>query len=156
VVAKLFNIVRPEAAVFGQKDYQQYRVLSTMAAALNFPTRIIMAPTQRDPDGLALSSRNRYLSSDERRRALSIHRALTSARQEFESGIRQTNRLIALMQRILLDKGEDLGHVPMAIDYVAAVDAMTLQPVQTVEDQTLLAIAARVGSTRLIDNRLLS
>jgi pantoate--beta-alanine ligase len=156
VVAKLFNIIRPEIAVFGQKDYQQFRVLSAMNAALDFPTELVMAPTLRDPDGLALSSRNQYLSADERRRALSISRALFSAQTEFRSGIRQTNRLIALMQRILLDKGDNLGHIPLSIDYVAAIDAHTLQPVQSVEAATVLTIAARVGSTRLIDNLILN
>jgi pantoate--beta-alanine ligase len=156
VVGKLFNIIQPEIAVFGQKDYQQFRVLSAMTDALNFPVELVMAPTLRDPDGLAMSSRNQYLSGDERRRALSISRALFSARSEFEGGIRQTNRLIALMQRILLDKGENLGHVPLAIDYVAAVDARTLQPVLSVDQPTVLTIAARVGSTRLIDNLMLN
>lgn len=155
VVAKLFNIIRPDIAVFGQKDYQQFRVLSAMTSALDFPVEMVMAPTMRDPDGLAMSSRNQYLSADERRRALSISRALLAAQAEFQGGVRQTNRLIALMQRILLDKGDDLGHVPLSIDYVAAVDAQTLQGVQAVDQPTVLAIAARVGKTRLIDNLLL-
>jgi pantoate--beta-alanine ligase len=156
VVAKLFNIIQPEFAVFGQKDYQQFRVLSAMSAALDFPIQLVMAPTLRDPDRLAMSSRNQYLSPDERRRALAISKALFAAQSEFQSGIRQTNRLIALMQRILLDKGDNLGHIPLSIDYVAAVDAQTLQPVQAVDAPTVLTIAARVGRTRLIDNLILN
>jgi pantoate--beta-alanine ligase len=156
VVAKLFNIIQPEIAVFGQKDYQQFRVLSAMSAALDFPIQLVMAPTLRDPDRLAMSSRNQYLAPDERRRALAISRALFAAQSEFQSGIRQTNRLIALMQRILLDKGDNLGHIPLSIDYVAAVDAQTLQPVQAIDAPTVLTIAARVGRTRLIDNLILT
>jgi pantoate--beta-alanine ligase len=156
VVAKLFNIIQPEIAVFGQKDYQQFRVLSAMSAALDFPVQLVMAPTLRDPDRLAMSSRNQYLAPDERRRALAISRALFAAQSEFQSGIRQTNRLIALMQRILLDKGDNLGHIPLSIDYVAAVDAQTLQPVQAIDAPTVLTIAARVGRTRLIDNLILT
>jgi len=105
----------------------------------------------REPDGLAMSSRNQYLSADERQRALSISRALFSAREELKSGVRQANRLVATMQNILLDVG-NLGRIPMAIDYVAAVDPITLRNVETVAGPTVLAIAARVGSTRLIDN----
>lgn len=154
VVAKLFHIIQPQVAVFGQKDYQQFRVLEAMTRALDFPVEVAMAPTRRDPDGLAMSSRNQYLSADERQRALVISRALWAAEGEYQTGVRQTNRLIALMQRMLLDMG-NLGHVPLSIDYIAAIDAQTLQPVQQVDRPTVLAIAARVGSTRLIDNLIL-
>lgn len=153
VVAKLFNIIRPDVAVFGQKDFQQLRVIQAMVDALDWPIRIIGAPTIRERDGLAMSSRNQYLSPDERERALSINRALFMAQGEVNSGVKQTNRLIATMQNMLLDPGK-LGRIPVSIDYVAAVDPMTLRPVELVEAPTVLAIAARVAATRLIDNLL--
>jgi pantoate--beta-alanine ligase len=145
VVAKLFNIVRPGIAYFGQKDYQQLRVLSAMVDALDMPVDVRGVPTVRDPDGLAMSSRNQYLSPQERERALSISRALGIGEGEFKSGVRQTNRLIATMQHVLLEQH-------LSIDYVAAVDAYTLKPVEVISGPTVLAIAARVGTTRLIDN----
>ncbi len=151
VVAKLFNIVQPQVACFGMKDYQQLAVLSAMVKSLDFPITMIPCPTVREPDGLAMSSRNRYLSADERKRALSISRALFAARDEVAKGITQTNRLVALMQQTILAPGQ-LGHVPVSIDYVAAVDPMTLQAKQSTEGGLLLAVAARVGATRLIDN----
>jgi pantoate--beta-alanine ligase len=154
VVAKLFNILRPDAACFGQKDYQQYLVIRAMVEALNWPIEIVPAPTLREPDGLAMSSRNQYLSAPERERGLSISRALFAARDEFAKGIRQTNRLLATAQNILLDPGSQ-GRVPLLIDYVAAVDAQTLKDVQVVSGATLIAVAARVGKTRLIDNVVL-
>ena len=106
-------------------------------------------PTVRDPDGLALSSRNQYLSPTERESALSINRALTAAETEFKSGVRQTNRLTATVQKILLEQH-------LSIDYIAAVDTETLKPVEVVTGPTVLAIAARVGTTRLIDNLIVN
>ena len=147
VVAKLFNIVQPNVAYFGRKDYQQLRVLSAMVEALDWPIRVRGAKTVRDPDGLAMSSRNQYLSPAERERALSISRALKLARREFNAGVRQTNRLTASMQRLLLEQH-------LSIDYIAAVDPETLKPVEVIAGPTVLAIAARVGATRLIDNML--
>jgi pantoate--beta-alanine ligase len=151
VVAKLFNIIDPQSAFFGQKDFQQFRVISAMVEALDFPIEVIGCPTLRDPDGLAMSSRNQYLSADERERGLSISRALMLARSEVKSGVRQANRLIATMRATVLDVGT-LGRIPVSIDYVAAVDPLTLKPVDILEGPTVLAIAARVGRTRLIDN----
>ena len=159
VVAKLFNILRPDLAVFGQKDFQQLRVLSAMTEALNWPITIVPVPTVREPDGLALSSRNQYLSPDERQRALAIPRALFAAAAEVKKGIRQTNRLIATMQKILLDVGSPtsaLGKIPVSIDYIAAVDPQSLKPAEVVDKPTVLAVAARVGLTRLIDNVVVS
>jgi pantoate--beta-alanine ligase len=155
VVAKLLNIIQPQIACFGRKDYQQLRILTAMVAALDWPIEIAAGETVREADGLAMSSRNKYLSADERQRALAIPRALQAARDEVGDGVRQTNRLIATMQNILLDVGT-LGRVPVSIDYIAAVDPQTLRNVETVTGATLLAIAARVGSTRLIDNTLVS
>ena len=145
VVAKLFNVLRPDVAAFGQKDYQQLRVLTAMVQTLNWPTEMVPVPTLRDPDGLAMSSRNQYLSLEERHKALAIPRALQTAVKEFEAGVRQTNRLIATMQNILLPQH-------LNIDYVAAVDPQTLKNLDVVKGPALLAIAARVGTTRLIDN----
>jgi pantoate--beta-alanine ligase len=153
-VAKLFNIIRPDVACFGQKDYQQYLVIRAMVDALNWPIAIVPGQTLREPDGLAMSSRNQYLSANERERGLSISRALFAARDEFAKGIRQTNRLLATAQNILLDPGNQ-GRVPLSIDYVAAVDSQTLKDVQVVSAPTLVAVAARVGKTRLIDNVML-
>jgi pantoate--beta-alanine ligase len=151
VVAKLFNILSPQAACFGQKDYQQFLVIKSMVRALDWPIGIIGCPTIREPDGLAMSSRNQYLSASERERALSISKSLFAAREEFSKGVRQTNRLLATMQNILLDPGSQ-GRVPMAVDYVAAVDAETLKDIQVISSPAVLAVAARVGATRLIDN----
>jgi pantoate--beta-alanine ligase len=103
---------------------------------------------------MAMSSRNQYLSAGERERALSISRSLFAARDEFAKGVRQTNRLLATMQNILLDPGSQ-GRVPLSVDYVAAVDAETLKNVEVVFKPTVLAVAARVGTTRLIDNAML-
>ena len=153
VVAKLFNVLEPDVAVFGRKDFQQLRVIQAMTEALDWPIEIVACPTLREPDGLAMSSRNQHLSADERTRALSISRGLMQAKQLVSEGVRQTNRLLAMMQNTLLDVGS-LGRIPVSIDYVAAVDPMTLKPVETINAPTVLAVAARVGMTRLIDNVL--
>ncbi len=145
VVAKLFNILRPNVAIFGQKDYQQLRIIQAMVEALNFEIEVLGSNTIRDPDGMAMSSRNAYLTPEERDKGLALSRALGFAQGEFRSGVRQTNRLLTTMQKVLLEK-----HV--MIDYVAAVDATTLKPVEVIQSPTVLAIAARVGKTRLIDN----
>ena len=150
VVAKLFNILTPSVACFGQKDYQQLRVLTAMVEALDWPIQIVGCPTVREPDGLAMSSRNQYLSADERQRALAIPRSLMQVKLQIADGIRQTNRLLTSMQNVLLDKG-NLGRIPVSVDYVAAVDPRTLKPVEVVTGPTVFATAARVGTTRLID-----
>jgi pantoate--beta-alanine ligase len=148
IVAKLFNVFEPEVACFGQKDFQQLRVLTAMVETLDWPIEMVPCPTLRDPDGLAMSSRNQYLSLEERNRGLSISRALHAAEAEYRAGVRQTNRLIATMQRILLAQH-------LNIDYVAAVDPLTLKDLEVIKDRAALAIAARVGTTRLIDNVIL-
>ena len=145
VVAKLFNIIQPTVACFGQKDFQQLRVLSAMVEALNYPVEIAACPTLRDPDGLALSSRNQYLSPVERQKALSISRTLFSARDMVAGGVKQASRLVTRMQQDLLAQH-------LSIDYVAAVDPLTLKSVEVMTGPTVLAIAVRVGATRLIDN----
>jgi pantoate--beta-alanine ligase len=151
IVAKLFNIIHPEVACFGRKDFQQLRIIAAMAEALDFPVEVVGCPTIREPDGLAMSSRNQYLSADERQRGLSISRALMTASDDVKNGVRQANRLVATMQNMLLDPGK-LGRIHVSIDYVAAVDPSTFKHVDTITGPTLLAIAARVGNTRLIDN----
>jgi pantoate--beta-alanine ligase len=145
VVAKLFNIFAPEAALFGRKDFQQLRVISAMAQSLNFPTEVVGCPTVREADGLAMSSRNQYLSAEDRKRALALSRGLFTAAEQLKAGYRQANRLTTTMQRILLEQ-----HV--LLDYVAAVDPITLKEIDVIEGPTVLAVAARVGNTRLIDN----
>jgi pantoate--beta-alanine ligase len=145
VVAKLFNILHPTVAVFGQKDYQQLRIITAMVEALNWTIRIVPGPTVREHDGLAMSSRNQYLSEADRQKGLAISRALFLAKGEYTQGVRQTNRLLTSMQRALLEQH-------LSIDYIAAVDPITLKPVEVVQGPTVFAVAARVGTTRLIDN----
>jgi pantoate--beta-alanine ligase len=145
VVAKLFNIIEPDFACFGQKDFQQLLILTAMVQAMDFPIEIVACPTLREPDGLAMSSRNQYLSPEERQKALSISRGLFAAQDEWRRGITQTNRLVATIQKPILEQ-----HVN--IDYAAAVDPVTLRNVEVVSGATVLAVAARVGKTRLIDN----
>jgi len=148
VVAKLFNIAKPDLAIFGQKDFQQLRVITAMVEALDWPIDILPAPTLRDPDGMAMSSRNQYLTADDRRRGLAISKALFAAQAEFDAGIAQTNRLLTTMQHILLEPH-------LHIDYIAAVDTISLKNVEVVTGPTVLAIAARVNNIRLIDNVIL-
>jgi pantoate--beta-alanine ligase len=146
VVSKLFNIVRPDVALFGRKDFQQLRVLQAMVAGLDMPVEVVGCPTLRDPDGLAMSSRNQYLSATDRERALAINRALRLAEADVKNGVRQPQRLLTLMKRTLLEKH-------LQIDYVAVVDADTLKDLtENLTGPTVLAIAARVGTARLIDN----
>ena len=145
VVAKLFHVLQPDVACFGQKDFQQLRVLTAMVQTLNWPIEVVACPTLRDPDGLAMSSRNQFLSLDDRNKALAIPRALQTAEKEFQAGIRQTNRLVATMQNILLPQH-------LNIDYVSVVDPLTLKNLDVVKGPAVLAVAARVGTTRLIDN----
>src|SRR4051794_29948318 len=146
VVSKLFNILRPNIAYFGQKDYQQLRIIGAMVETLDMDIEVVGCPTVRDADGLAMSSRNQYLTPEDREKAIAISRALGMAQGEFNSGVRQTNRLLTTMQKVLLEKH-------LSIDYVAAVDPRTLKPADMlVTSPTVLLIAARVGKTRLIDN----
>ena len=145
VVAKLFHIIRPELAIFGQKDFQQLRIITAMVEAINWPIEILPGPTVRDADGMAMSSRNAYLTPEEREKGLALSRCLRLAQTEFNNGVRQTNRLLTTMQKTVLEKH-------LLIDYVAAVDPRTLKPVELIAGPTVLACAARVGKTRLIDN----
>ncbi len=146
VVAKLLHLALPDVAVFGQKDAQQLRIIRQMVRDLDVPVRLIAAPIVREPDGLAMSSRNRYLSPAERQAAVCLSRALRTARRQYRGGERRTARLVAAMQ-------QDLAATPEARpDYVAVVDQETLQPVDTLTAPALAALAVRIGATRLIDN----
>jgi len=149
VVAKLFNIVQPDVAVFGQKDVQQVTLIKAMVRDLDVPTEIVVAPTGREPDGLAMSSRNSYLSGDERRRATVLSGALFAIRDAFKKGERDVSRLMAQGQRVLA------AEPAVAVDYLALVDSTTLEPAVRASDDTIAMIAARVGRTRLIDNVIL-
>ncbi|HZP60343.1 MAG TPA: pantoate--beta-alanine ligase [Opitutaceae bacterium] len=147
VVAKLFNIVRPQIAVFGQKDAQQVAVVKKMAADLHFPVEIMVAPTLREPDGLAMSSRNRYLTASQREDALVIFQALRRAQDMVAGGEHRSDRLIAEATHLLSQKRR------VRIIYAALVDKDTFEPLREVAPgRTLLAVAAWVDEVRLIDN----
>ena len=150
VVLKLFEIVQPQFAFFGRKDAQQVRILQQMTGDLNLNVEIVVCPIVREPDGLALSSRNVYLNSEERRAATILHRALDGARQEMNAGMRDALRLQTSIQKILA--GEPLARV----DYVAIVDVETFEPVARIDAKpTYVLLAVYVGKTRLIDNLLI-
>jgi pantoate--beta-alanine ligase len=150
VVLKLFTIVTPDLAYFGQKDAQQARIIEQMTRDLNLPLRIRTCPIVREPDGLALSSRNRYLNPTERRHAVVLYQAL----QEAEQAINQGERNPATLQQALIKR---VAQTPNAVlDYAALVDAHTLQPVTTLQGKVLIALAVKFGSTRLIDNLVVS
>lgn len=145
VVAKLLNIVSPDEAYFGQKDAQQAVIVQRMIADLDMPVRVVLGPTVREADGLAMSSRNAYLSPDERRRAPALYAALAEARRRIEEGERSAATLVARLEDRLREAGFE-------VDYAAIVDGATLRPLAEVAGLVLIACAARLGSTRLIDN----
>jgi pantoate--beta-alanine ligase len=149
VVAKLFNIVLPDSACFGQKDYQQVAAIRRMIRDMNFPVRLIVVPTVREADGVALSSRNALLSAAERRQAVGLNRALEIARQAVTRGEADTAGLCDRM-RSLMESEFDLR-----VEYVAIVDGDTLQDVRQLGKGCVALIAAYAGKTRLIDNALL-
>jgi len=146
VVAKLFNAVEPDVAYFGQKDAQQVAVLRRMVRDLDFGLRIEVVPTVREPDGLALSSRNVHLEGDDRARALALSKALDAARAAVADGERDADRIRAAALPALAS---------VECDYLALVDPDTFEPITTVNGRVLVAVAARVGPTRLIDNTLI-
>ena len=143
VVAKLFNILAPNAAVFGEKDFQQLAVIRRMVRDLNFKIDIIAVPTVREEDGLACSSRNRYLNPDERKQAAVLHKALQTAAN---AGKKSANDVVALAQRVINE-----AHLAR-IDYAEVADAETLKPVEMVGLNSVLLLAVFFGKTRLIDN----
>ena len=148
VVTKLFNMVRPDVAYFGQKDAQQALVIRKLVRDLDMPVRIEVCPTIRDADGLALSSRNAYLSPEERERALALSRALRAAEAAVASGTRDASAVVGAAR-------DELARVGIEPDYLQLRSATDLSPVERVNGSTLLAVAARVGRARLIDNAIL-
>ncbi len=146
VVAKLFNILQPDAAVFGEKDFQQLAIIRRMVRDLNYKIDIVPVPTVREDDGLACSSRNAYLNSEERKQAAVLRKALLAAK---DSGKKSASEIVDLTRKII-------SEAPLArIDYVDLVDADTLQPVESVKPNSVLAVAVFFGKTRLIDNIVL-
>ena len=149
VVAKLFNIVQPDHAVFGQKDLQQACLVQAMVRELDFPIEVLVEPTVRDSDGLAMSSRNQFLDAAQRRAALALPRSLMKVRAAFRSGVRGAAELERVAEEVLeTEKGVEL-------DYLAVVDTRTFKRVKTVGAHAAAIAAVRVGTTRLIDNELL-
>jgi pantoate--beta-alanine ligase len=146
VVLKLFNMIPATIAFFGQKDLQQCRVIQRMVEDLNVPIRIEICPTVREADGLAMSSRNRYLSGDERQRALGLWRAIQKAQELVNQGEKKVSTIEQAMQMCLIDAGVS------SIDYARMVDAVMLEPIQTIHQSAACIIAVRMGTTRLIDN----
>ncbi|HET6881000.1 MAG TPA: pantoate--beta-alanine ligase, partial [Pirellulales bacterium] len=149
VVLKLFNMATPNRAYFGQKDFQQTLVVRQMVTDLDLPIEIRVCPTVREPDGLAMSSRNAYLTADQRRQALALYRSLRRADELVKSGERQAVAIEAAMRACYADLPD------VAVEYVALVDRRTLQPLPTIDQPAVALVAARVGNTRLIDNALL-
>jgi pantoate--beta-alanine ligase len=149
VVAKLFNAVQPAKAYFGQKDAQQAAVIRQMTKDLNFPLEVVVCPTVREPDGLAMSSRNVYLDPQQRKAATLLYRALSAAKEEYEKGERSAEKLRGKMKEVI-------EHEPLArMQYVSCADYDTLQELDKVTGKTLLSMAVLLGKTRLIDNFVL-
>jgi pantoate--beta-alanine ligase len=146
VVTKLFNIVKPHVALFGEKDFQQLVVIRRMVEDLSFDIEIVGCPIVREPDGLAMSSRNKYLNSDERREALAIKKALEKAQDLYRNGETRA--------RVIAEEASQIlgNHSSIRTDYVSICDASTLTEVENVEGGTVMAIAAFLGNTRLLDN----
>ncbi len=148
VVSKLFNIVQPDVAVFGQKDIQQAVSLEKMVADLNFPIKMIIAPIKRESDGLAMSSRNKHLSPEQRKAALVLSRSLKKCEELLASGVTESSKIIAEMRKVI-EEGR-----PDKIDYISVVDYGTLKDTADVGDRAVIALAAYWGTTRLIDNMI--
>ncbi len=149
VVAKLFNIVKPHVAVFGQKDYQQFVIVRQMVRDLNLDITVIGAPTVREPGGLAMSSRNTYLTPEQRVSALSLHQSLNNAQALLESGTQDASKIIDVTTDLIR------SHPDTEIDYIAVCDPETLVDVKTINRPVRMALAVKVGKARLIDNMLL-
>jgi pantoate--beta-alanine ligase len=148
VVAKLFNIVQPNRAYFGQKDYQQCAVIRRMVQGLDLDVEVSVLPTMREPDGLAMSSRNSYLDGSQRTKAACLFRALLAAQELVRTGVRETEKVKQKMRAVIAqEKGVE-------IDYVEIADPDDLAPLDTINDRIVLLVAVRIGSTRLIDNLL--
>lgn len=149
VVAKLFNIVKPHVAIFGQKDFQQLVIIRRMVQDLNFDIEIVGCPTVREADGLAMSSRNNYLTPDQRRHARCLFEALENTQALLNSGMGDAGRLIQCAKDLIL------SHPQTDIDYIAICNPESLEDIACVDRPALMALAVKVGTTRLIDNRIL-
>lgn len=149
VVAKLFNIVQPDVTVFGRKDLQQAALIQALVHDLDMPIEVIVAPIVREADGLALSSRNRYLSPEDRQRALVLSRSLAAARDRFQQGERSVAALEDAANRVIHSESE------VKADYLAVIDPATFRRPDSARPEHAVIVAARVGTTRLIDNTLL-
>ena len=149
VVSKLFSAGQPDIAVFGQKDFQQFAVIQRMVADLDMPIRLIMAPTIREQDGLAMSSRNVRLSASARREAVAISQGLIAAQSQFASGIRESQLLIQTVESVI-------APTSAAIDYVKLVDAKTLQDTTTASEGSVIVVAVVLDDVRLIDNLIIA
>ena len=149
VITKLFNIVRPHIAIFGQKDYQQLTVIRRMVRDLNFDIKIVGFPTVREPDGLAMSSRNSYLTPEQRSNAVSLYKSLKQSKKLVESGIKEAKRIIDAAYALIK------SHPETTIDYIAICDPETLADMETIDRPALMALAVSIGKTRLIDNMIL-
>ena len=147
VVTKLFAIVRPDVAYFGQKDFQQLRVVQRLSGDLHLGVRVAGSPTVRDADGLAMSSRNRYLSAEDRKSALAVSRALLAAKDDWSRGERDPAKLRDRVQR-------DTAVPGVALEYVSVADPLTLDELERPAERAVISLAARVGRARLIDNVL--
>jgi pantoate--beta-alanine ligase len=149
VVAKLFNIIKPHVAIFGEKDYQQLVTIRQMTRDLNFDIEIIGMPTIREEDGLAMSSRNKYLSSEERKQALCLFSALNQVEKLFQGGEKNSKKLI--------DRATEIIRIQpaAAIDYVKVCHPETIEDLEWIDDKALMALAVKIEKTRLIDNRVL-
>ncbi|MBZ4650514.1 pantoate--beta-alanine ligase [Thermosipho sp. (in: thermotogales)] len=148
VVTKLFNIVKPTRAYFGQKDAQQFRVLRRMVRDLNMDVELVEMPIVREPDGLALSSRNTYLNDEERKEAVRLYKSLLRAKELIESGEKDVEIIKNEMKKILT-------HPLLRIDYIEIVDEENLEPVEKIDRRVIIAIAVFVGRARLIDNMII-
>lgn len=149
VCAKLFNIVQPDKAFFGQKDAQQCAVIRRMVADLDMPLEIVVCPTVREHDGLAISSRNKYLDENQRKDAALIYRSLTKSKEMIEAGATDCSRIVGEMQKILSQAAA------IQIEYTSIVNAETLENIDDIgAEQVLIAVAVKIGGTRLIDNIL--
>jgi pantoate--beta-alanine ligase len=150
VVAKLFHVIEPDVAFFGQKDAAQVAVVRRMVRDLNFPVEIAVCPIVREPDGLAMSSRNAYLNPEERQRALVLQRSLREVEKQFHAGERTAASLVSAAKQIIADEPQ------VRLDFFEIVDPDTLDPLDQISRPALAAVAAYVGSTRLIDNVVLA
>ncbi|MES0446138.1 MAG: pantoate--beta-alanine ligase [Desulfobacterales bacterium] len=150
VVAKLFNIVKPHVTIFGQKDFQQLVIIRQMVRDLGSDIEVVGAPTVREPDGLAMSSRNAYLSPEQRTSALSLYNSLQKAQELIENGIQDATIIIDAAAELIQSRPET------QIDYIVICDPETLSDIQTIDKPVLMALAVKVGKARLIDNMILN